>query len=68
MRWTVLRTLKTDGTYDQLAPLRRLVGKKVLYSFDLKAATDMFPKKNLSGSMLIGLFGDELGQAWYDLI
>ncbi|KAL0391322.1 UNVERIFIED_CONTAM: putative mitochondrial protein [Sesamum latifolium] len=48
---SVLKSLRTDGTFDQLRPLRRLRGKKELYSFDLKAATDMFPSV-LTGSML----------------
>ncbi|KAL0391550.1 UNVERIFIED_CONTAM: putative mitochondrial protein [Sesamum latifolium] len=53
---SVLRTLKTDGTFNQLGPLRRLRGKK--------AATDMFPSV-LTGSMLSGIFGDDLGRTWY---
>ncbi|ASL68498.1 RNA-dependent RNA polymerase [Ocimum basilicum RNA virus 2] len=64
---SVLKQLDTDGTYDQLRPLHRLKGKRVLYSFDLSAATDMFPKV-LSASMLSGLFGDEFGAAWYDMM
>ncbi|XP_028059367.1 uncharacterized protein LOC114263071 [Camellia sinensis] len=32
-----------DGTFNQTKPLDRLVGKEVLYSFDLKAATDRWP-------------------------
>jgi len=61
---SILRRLETDGTYNQLSPLWRLQGKKELYSFDLKSATDMFPA-SLSGSMLSGLFGDDLGLIWY---
>ncbi|DAB41744.1 RNA-dependent RNA polymerase [Petunia exserta mitovirus 1] len=42
---SVLRTLRSDGTYDQELPLRRLRSKKYskLYSFDLKSATDRWP-------------------------
>jgi hypothetical protein len=29
-----------DGTFNQVRPLDRLVGKQKLYSFDLKSATD----------------------------
>lgn len=32
--------LPTDGTFDQLRPLYRLVGFKESYCFDLKSATD----------------------------
>ncbi|CAA0819215.1 Uncharacterized mitochondrial protein AtMg01110 [Striga hermonthica] len=64
---SVLKTIRTDGTFDQLRPLHRLKGKKVLYSFDLKAATDMLPK-NLTGSMLKGLFGEEIGCVWFDIM
>nr|DAB41751.1 TPA_inf: RNA-dependent RNA polymerase [Erigeron breviscapus mitovirus 1]DAB41752.1 TPA_inf: RNA-dependent RNA polymerase [Erigeron breviscapus mitovirus 1] len=64
---SVLKMLVTDGTYNQTAPLLRLKGKKELYSFDLKAATDMLPA-NLSGSMLSGLFGDDFGLLWYHLM
>lgn len=53
----------TDGTYNQTAPLKRLEGKKHLYSFDLKAATDLLPIQ-LSGCLLSGVFGDDLGGIW----
>lgn len=40
----VLRSLKMDGTFDQLAPLRRLSGiPGTAYSIDLTAATDRWP-------------------------
>nr|UJQ92483.1 MAG: putative RNA-dependent RNA polymerase [Mitoviridae sp.] len=38
-----LRTLRTDGTFDQLKPLSYLTGSDVYYSFDLTAATDRWP-------------------------
>lgn len=40
----VLRRLPTDGTFDQLRPLYRLVGFKESYCFDLKSATDRWPR------------------------
>lgn len=40
---SVLRTLRTDGTYNQTGPLKRLVGTSELFSFDLSSATDRFP-------------------------
>lgn len=58
-----LRTLKTDGTFHQTAPLERHQGKTNLYSFDLKAATDSLPV-DLSGSMLSGLLGRDFAQSW----
>lgn len=64
---SVLRLIKMDGTYDQLKPLLSLKGKRVLYSFDLKAATDLLPAQ-LTGSMLVGLFGDDLAEVWYILM
>jgi hypothetical protein len=63
----ILRQIEMDGTYDQLKPLMRLQGKNELYCFDLKSATDLFPA-TLSGSMLSGLFGDDLGLSWYQLM
>ncbi|KAJ8613848.1 hypothetical protein MRB53_036527 [Persea americana] len=63
----VLRLLPTDGTFDQLRPLRRLRGKKDLYSFDLKAATDSFPV-DVTGSMLIPFIGREAAQSWVHII
>jgi hypothetical protein len=40
-----LKTLKTDGTFDQHAPVKELLSLKPsrLYSFDLSAATDRLP-------------------------
>lgn len=37
---TLLRDIPCDGTYNQTAPLRYLVGKSKLFSFDLSSATD----------------------------
>jgi hypothetical protein len=43
----VLRGLEEDGTFDQLAPLKRLFERvpegQVYHSFDLSAATDRLP-------------------------
>jgi len=39
----VLSHLPTDGTFNQTAPLDRLVGKMTVSSFDLKLATDRWP-------------------------
>lgn len=64
---SILRTLPMDGTFDQPAPLARLKGKRELFSFDLKSATDLLPAA-LSESLLYGLFGEELSQTWGDLM
>lgn len=40
----VLRRLECDGTYDQTKPLQQIKGCKDLYSYDLKSATDLFPR------------------------
>jgi len=63
----VLSKLDMDGTYNQLAPLYRLKGRRDLYSFDLKSATDLLPV-DLSGSMLASLFGNEFAQSWVFLM
>ncbi|KAH0445471.1 hypothetical protein IEQ34_025428 [Dendrobium chrysotoxum] len=63
----VLSKLKTDGTFHQRAPLERLHGKRILYSYDLKAATDTLPAV-LSGSMLVGLLGDDFGRTWLHMM
>lgn len=41
----VLSCLPTDGTFDQLKPLQRLLDRrpKLLYSLDLSNATDRLP-------------------------
>lgn len=63
----LLKTLPTDGTYNQLAPLRRLRGRMTLYSFDLKSATDLLPSV-LSRDMLYSLFGRDLATSWYEIM
>jgi len=39
----VLRTLHTDGTFNQELPLDNLIGEQCCYCFDLKSATDRWP-------------------------
>jgi hypothetical protein len=43
--FTLLRLIPTDGTFDQLAPVKRLrlTRKTTVFSFDLSAATDRLP-------------------------
>jgi len=56
-----------DGTYNQLLPLTCLKGFKNLYSFDLKAATDLLPAV-LTRGVLESLFGPELASAWHSVV
>jgi len=41
----ILSNIPTDGTFDQLKPVQKLMekGHKEFYSFDLSAATDRLP-------------------------
>lgn len=57
-----LRALSTDGTYNQLAPLKNVFGSAEIYSFDLKSATDRFPRLYMGG-VLLHLFGVEVSMA-----
>ncbi|KAK8512085.1 hypothetical protein V6N12_018566 [Hibiscus sabdariffa] len=59
-----LGDLKTYGTFNQSAPLDRLVGAKKIYSIDLKAATDRWPlliQLDLLKSLFGHEFADEVG-------
>lgn len=61
----ILRPLEQDGTFDQLAPIRRLYDRKhqKLWSFDLSAATDRLPV-DLQEQVLACLTNDEFARAW----
>jgi len=64
----MLKKLPTDGTFDQLAPLRRLpFGKNSIYSFDLSAATDRLPIW-LQAEILTCFYGPSFSRAWQDLL
>lgn len=66
----VLRNFKSDGTFDQLRPVRRLLEDpsiKKLFSFDLSAATDRLPV-DLQVDLLNLLYGDEIGNKWRALL
>nr|WLK77422.1 RNA-dependent RNA polymerase [Suillus luteus mitovirus 5] len=65
--FNILRPIETDGTFDQKAPLKKLMetpGKKY-YSFDLSAATDRLPV-SLQADILKHL-GVE-GSVWRDIL
>lgn len=51
----VLKLIPMDGTFNQTAPLDRLIGARQCYSFDLKSATDRWPLQILF-EMLVVLF------------
>lgn len=74
--FSLLRKLETDGTFDQGAPLLRLLDKKAqgefgsssFWSYDLSAATDRIPAK-LHSQVLRLLFGNaEYGELWRQLL
>jgi len=64
----VLRTIPMDGTFDQWAPVKRLLdmGKTRFWSFDLSAATDRLPlsiQATIVSQYLTGA-DSPLGPAW----
>lgn len=59
---SLLKTLKTDGTYNQTQPLDYIVGHSSYWSFDLSSATDRFPLAVMEGIM-IECFGPAFGAA-----
>jgi len=65
----LLRTFPTDGTFDQHAPVKRLIkkGYSKYWCFDLSAATDRLPV-SLQASILDTLVGPGFGQAWMKIL
>ena len=59
---TVLRRLPNDGTFDQTAPLKYVVGGTDVTSYDLSSATDRFPSSLLFHRM-VAMFGEEVASA-----
>jgi len=59
--FSILRKIPSDGTFDQLAPVKRLMdqGFKRFYSFDLSAATDRLPI-DIQVDILAELFGSRI--------
>jgi len=55
--FNILKQIPSDGTFDQLKPVKRLIDKglKELYSYDLSAATDRLPI-DLQVDLLSALF------------
>jgi len=66
----VLRRIPTDGTFDQLAPVRRLMRrcpKGPYYSFDLSAATDRLPL-SIQKALLSMVLGSWAAEVWGTLL
>jgi hypothetical protein len=66
----VLKGLRTDGTFNQLAPLHRLVKNRRidgLWSVDLSAATDRLPI-SLQKAIIRELFTERLSILWESLL
>jgi hypothetical protein len=66
----VLRRIPTDGTFDQIAPVRRLMKscpKGPYYSFDLSAATDRLPL-SIQKVLLSSVLGPWAAEVWGTLL
>jgi hypothetical protein len=71
--FSILRGIAQDGTFDQDAPLKLLLGKlkdktdKTVFSYDLSAATDRFPI-DFQVQVLTLLYNEEVALAWKSLL
>jgi hypothetical protein len=69
--FNILGTIPQDGTFDQLAPAKRLLAKKgphgSYWSYDLSSATDRFPAL-LQHAVLALLLGPRLAGLWVRLL
>lgn len=66
----ILNRIKSDGTFNQTAPLSRLVDSKrkfSLYSFDLSSATDRL-SIILQQKLLAPLIGESLSHSWVNIL
>jgi hypothetical protein len=66
----ILPRIPQDGTFDQLAPVKRLLKNSTytgLYSLDLTAATDRLPA-TLQRDLLAELLNSDLANAWKGLM
>lgn len=62
-----LERLPTDGTYDQLKPVKALVEGPKYFSYDLTAATDRLPRK-IQEDVLSLFIGSHLSSLWNRLV
>jgi hypothetical protein len=65
--FSVLRQIPQDGTFDQGAPLKKIVGHPFGGSCDMSAATDRLPVK-LQSALLSSIIGRTLADAWGDFL
>lgn len=67
----ILKVIPTDGTFDQLRPIKRLLKKvndrTVIYSYDLSAATDRLSIK-AQMLLLVCMFHPRFAVAWKRLL
>jgi hypothetical protein len=65
----LLGLIPQDGTFDQMAPAKRLAGRghKIFFSYDLSSATDRFPVL-LQQPVLALLLGSRLASLWVSLL
>jgi len=63
----ILKYLPMDGTFDQLAPIRKYQDWPSAYSLDLSAATDRLPI-SLQINLLSSLYGMEFALNWARLL
>jgi hypothetical protein len=67
--FSILSNIEQDGTFNQGAPLEKLISKKLpfLGSYDLSAATDRLPI-DLQVSILSELIDEKFARAWKGLL
>jgi len=67
--FSLLRVIEQDGTFDQMAPAKRLVAKGLtsFWSFDLSSATDRFPIL-LQHTVMGLLLGPAMASEWAALL
>jgi hypothetical protein len=66
----ILKSLPTDGTFNQDKPLDLLLSKDLdskIYSFDLSAATDRLPME-IQKDILNIIYTDNVGTLWYNIL
>jgi len=63
----ILKNIKMDGTFNQIAPIYKLKPSRGLWSLDLSAATDRLPI-SIQRELLGALFGFEFAGYWANLL
>lgn len=67
--FSILRRIPTDGTFDQIRPVIKLIerGKQEFWSYDLASATDRFPVV-LQQAVMSWLLGHNLAKLWVSIL